>query len=48
MSTRDIVRKYRRVAIVGLARRLARILFAMWRDEKDFHPGRVGRLAVAA
>jgi len=41
-------RRGKKVAIVGLARRLARILFAMWRDDKDVHPGRVGALAVAA
>jgi transposase len=41
-------RRGKRVAIVALARRLARILFAMWRDQQDFHPARVGRLAVAA
>lgn len=29
-------RRGKRVAVVGLARRLARILYAMWRDERDF------------
>ena len=29
-------RRGRRVAIVALARRLARILYAMWRDDKDY------------
>jgi transposase len=29
-------RRGRRIAIVALARRLSRILFAMWRDRKDF------------
>ena len=41
-------RRGRRVAVVALARRLARILWAMWRDARDFEPARVGRLAVAA
>jgi transposase len=41
-------RRGKRIAIVALARRLARILFAMWRDGRDFHPARVGRAAVAA
>jgi transposase len=30
-------RRGRRIAIVALARRLSRILFAMWRDGADFH-----------
>lgn len=29
-------RRGKRVAVVALARRLARILYAMWRDEKDY------------
>jgi transposase len=29
-------RRGKRVAVVALARRIARILFAMWRDERDF------------
>ena len=41
-------RRGRRIAVVALARRLARILWAMWRDGRDFEPTRVGRLAVAA
>jgi len=41
-------RRGRRVAIVALARRLARILWAMWRDARDFDATRVGRVAVAA
>jgi len=41
-------RRGRRIAVVALARRLARILWAMWRDGRDFEPARVGRLAVAA
>lgn len=40
-------RRGRRIAIVALARRLTRILFAMWRDAKDFRV-RVPRPAVAA
>lgn len=39
-------RRGRRIAIVALARRLSRILFAMWRDDTDFKPRR--RDAVAA
>lgn len=41
-------RRGRRIAVVALARRLARILWAMWRDGRDFEPARVGRRAVAA
>jgi len=29
------------IAIIALARRVARILFAMWRDETSFTPGRL-------
>lgn len=29
-------RRGRRIAIIGLARRLSRILYAMWRDQQDF------------
>jgi transposase len=39
-------RRGRRIAIVALARRLTRILYAMWRDRTDFTPPR--RAAVAA
>ena len=31
-------RRGRRIAVVALARRLARILFAMWRDESEYRP----------
>jgi transposase len=31
----------KKVATVALARRLARILFAMWRDETDYQPERI-------
>jgi len=41
-------RRGKRIAIVALARRLARILFAMWRDRRDFQPAQVGRAVVAA
>lgn len=41
-------RRGKRIAIVALARRLTRILFAMWRDGRDFQPGRVSRVGVAA
>jgi transposase len=33
-------RRGRRIAIVALARRLSRILFAMWRDDTEFRIGR--------
>jgi transposase len=41
-------RRGKKVAIVALARRLARILFAMWRDGRAFEPLRVRPLATAA
>lgn len=41
-------RRGKRIAIVALARRLARILFAMWRDGRDFVPARLGRAAEVA
>jgi transposase len=41
-------RRGKRIAIVALARRLTRILFAMWRDGRDFQAARVGRVDVAA
>jgi transposase len=41
-------RRGRRIAVVALARRLARILWALWRTGEHFEPTRVGRLAVAA
>ena len=41
-------RRGKRIAIVALARRLTRILFAMWRDGCDFHPARLGRAAAVA
>jgi transposase len=41
-------RRGRRIAVVALARRLARILWALWRTGQNFEPTRVGRLAVAA
>ena len=34
-------RRGKRVAVIGLARRLARILFAMWRDEQEFDAARI-------
>lgn len=39
-------RRGRRIAIVALARRLTRVLYAMWRDQTEFAPRR--RSAVAA
>jgi transposase len=41
-------RRGRRVAIVGLARRLARIMWAMWRNEHDFDPARLKQIPVEA
>lgn len=41
-------RRGRRIAIVALARRLARILFAMWRDGEDFTATRRPAAARAA
>lgn len=40
-------RRGRRIAIVALARRLSRILFALWRDNVDFRPS-PSRAATAA
>lgn len=40
-------RRGRRVAVVAVARRLARILWAMWRDARAFEPARIGQLAAA-
>jgi transposase len=34
-------RRGKKIAIVALARRLARTLFAMWRDEADYQPQRI-------
>jgi hypothetical protein len=33
---RVAARRGRRIAVVALARRLTRILYAMWRDETDY------------
>jgi transposase len=41
-------RRGKRIAIVALARRLTRILFAMWRDGRDFQAARLSRVGVAA
>lgn len=41
-------RRGRRIAVVAVARRLARMLWAIWRDGRAFDPTRVGRLAAAA
>ena len=35
-------RRGKRIAVVALARRLTRILFALWRDEQVYQPARVG------
>src|SRR4029077_10512983 len=34
-------RRGKKIAMVALARRLARILYAMWRDEIDYQPTRI-------
>jgi len=34
-------RRGKKVAMVALARRLARILFGMWRDESEYHANRI-------
>jgi transposase len=36
-------RRGKRVAMIALARRLARTLFAMWRDQADYQPSRTQR-----
>jgi transposase len=43
-ADRVAARRGRRIAVVALARRLSRILFAVWRDGRPFDPA---RLAVA-
>jgi len=45
---RVAARRGRRIAVVALARRLARCLYAMWRDGHDFDATRVRVRAVAA
>lgn len=42
-ATRIAARRGRKIAVVALARRLAGILYAMWRDECDFDARRVRR-----
>jgi hypothetical protein len=37
-ATRIAARRGRRIAAVALARRLAGILYAMWRDGTDYQP----------
>jgi len=41
-------RRGRRIAVVALARRLGRILYALWRDAAEFTAGRTHRGEVAA
>jgi transposase len=41
-------RRGKKIAVVALARRLARILFALWRDGRDFETTRVTRVVQAA
>jgi transposase len=45
---RVAARRGRRIALVALARRLARCLYAMWRDGRDFDGARVRVIAAAA
>jgi transposase len=45
---RVAARRGRRIALVALARRLARCLYAMWRDGRDFDGTRVRLIAAAA
>ncbi len=40
-------RRGKRVAIVALARKLAGILFALWRDGKDYDPNHGSKIAPA-
>jgi transposase len=40
-------RRGKKIAMVAVARRLARILFAMWRDEAEYQPGRQRKSAPA-
>jgi transposase len=42
-ATRIAGRRGRRIAVVALARRLAGILYAMWRDQCDFDPRSIRR-----
>jgi transposase len=42
-AERIATRRGRRIAVVALARRLSRILYAVWRDETSFD---VTRLAI--
>ena len=37
------LRRGKHVAAVALARRLAGILYAMWRDQSEYDPNEVGR-----
>jgi len=41
-------RRGKKIAIVALARRLARILYAMWRDETDYQPAKIRTHQTAA
>jgi transposase len=41
-------RRGRRIAIVALARRLTRVLYAMWRDQRDYAPRVRAAVAPAA
>jgi transposase len=40
-ATRIALRRGKRIAAVALARRLAGILYAMWRDNRPYHAHRI-------
>jgi transposase len=48
LSTRSNARGTKRKALVAVARRLARILFAMWRDNKSFDEARTAPVSPTA
>ena len=40
-ASRIAARRGKHIAVVALARRLSRILFAVWRDDRDYTPDRL-------
>jgi transposase len=46
-TLRIAARRGKRIAAVALARKLAGILYAMWRDQKPYEPARTNRAQVA-
>jgi transposase len=40
-ATKIALRRGKRIAVVALARRMAGILYAMWRDERTYEPARL-------